>query len=48
MDALASGDKTRWGHFFRLSWAEVCTMIEYENHQAHYRYQLRRQTQKAQ
>lgn len=40
VNALAAGDKTRWPYFFRLPWGEVNTMLEFENHQAHYRYQL--------
>ncbi|UOR06253.1 hypothetical protein MUN82_03955 [Hymenobacter aerilatus] len=46
VDALSGGDKTRWPYFFRLSWAEVNVMIEYENHQAHVRYRLRQQQEK--
>ncbi|WP_167855505.1 hypothetical protein [Hymenobacter fodinae] len=40
VDALAGGDKTRWNYFYQLSWAEVNTMIELENHKAYYRYQV--------
>lgn len=43
VDALAQGDKTKWDLFFRKPWAEVNTMIELLNHQAHYRWRLSQQ-----
>jgi hypothetical protein len=48
VNALAAGDKTRWPYFFGLSWGEVNTMIEFENHQAFYRYQLHKRQERSQ
>ena len=46
VDALATGDKTKWPYFFRLSWGEVNTMVEMMNHQAYYRYKLHKQQER--
>ncbi|UOQ70968.1 hypothetical protein [Hymenobacter cellulosilyticus] len=42
------GDKTRWNYFYCLSWAEAMTMIELENHKAHYRHQVHLQQERQQ
>jgi hypothetical protein len=47
VNTLAGGDKTKWRHFWRLSWGEVNTLIEFENHQAHYRYKLHKQQERS-
>jgi hypothetical protein len=46
VNALAAGDKTKWPYFWRLSWGEVNTLVEFENHQAHYRYQLHKRQER--
>jgi hypothetical protein len=46
VNSLAAGDKTKWSHFFGLNWGEVNTMIEFENHQAYYRYQLHKRQER--
>lgn len=46
VNALAAGDKTKWRYFWRLSWGEINTLIEFENHQAHYRYQLHKRQER--
>ncbi|WBO86073.1 hypothetical protein [Hymenobacter yonginensis] len=48
VDALAGGDKTRWNYFYQLSWPEVNTMIELENHKAYYRHQVHVQQERQQ
>ena len=46
VNTLAAGDKTKWGFFWRKPWGEVNTMIEFENHQAFYRYQLHKRQER--
>jgi hypothetical protein len=48
VNTLAGGDKTEWPYFFGLTWGEVNTMILFENHQAHYRYQLHKRQERNQ